>query len=130
MLNGGDETTTYSLNLRAGSYLYKNLLDASVSFNIGRNKSGDESQTVGDIGVDSRAYLPFRIKNVNLAPYAGIGVSWTFEPENYSELRLLAGGCWFVGPGSFDIGLQYGTESDFSLMLGYTFRIPVKKKQK
>ena len=129
MLNGSKNNTSYSLNLRAGSYLYKNLLDASATLNIGGNKSdGSDSQFTGDVGVDSRAYLPFRIKKVNLAPYAGAGVSWAFAPESYFEFRLLAGGCWFVGPGSFDIGLQYGTKSKFSLTLGYTFRIPEKKK--
>lgn len=131
MLNGGNGSTSYSLNLRGGTYLYENLLDASATLNLGSNKPEEgKSQFTGDIGVDSRAYLPFHIKDVNLAPYAGAGISWSFAPESYFELRLLAGGCWFVGPGSFDIGLQYGTESDFSLMLGYTFRIPVKKKQK
>lgn len=131
MLNGGNGCTSYSLNLRGGTYLYENLLDASVTLNLGGNKPEEgESQFTGDVGVDSRAYLPFRIKNVNLAPYAGVGVSWSFAPESFFELRLLAGGCWFVGPGSFDIGLQYGTKSDFALTLGYTFRIPVKKKQK
>lgn len=131
MLNGGNGSTSYSLNLRGGTYLYENLLDASVTLNLGGNKPEEgESQFTGDVGVDSRAYLPFRIKDVNLAPYAGAGVSWSFAPESYFELRLLAGGCWFVGPGSFDIGLQYGTKSDLSLMLGYTFRIPVKKSQK
>ena len=131
MLNGGNGSSSYSLNLRGGTYLYENLLDASVSFNLGGNKAEEgESQFTGDIGIDSRAYLPFRIKDVNLAPYAGAGVSWSYAPESYFELRLLAGGCWFVGPGSFDIGLQYGTKSDFALTLGYTFRIPVKKKQK
>ena len=131
MLNGGNGSTSYSLNLRGGTYLYENLLDASVTLNLGGNKPKEgESKFTGDVGVDSRAYLPFRIKNVNLAPYAGAGVSWSFAPESFFELRLLAGGCWFVGPGSFDIGLQYGTKSDFSLTLGYTFRIPVKKKQK
>lgn len=131
MLNGGNGSTSYSLNLRGGTYLYENLLDASVTLNIGGNKPKEgESQFTGDVGVDSRAYLPFRIKDVNLAPYAGAGVSWSFAPESFFELRLLAGGCWFVGPGSFDIGLQYGTKSDFALTLGYTFRIPVKKKQK
>ena len=131
MLNGGNGSTSYSLNLRGGTYLYENLLDASVTLNLGGNKPEEgESQFTGDVGVDSRAYLPFRIKDVNLAPYAGAGISWSFAPESFFELRLLAGGCWFVGPGSFDIGLQYGTKSDFSLMLGYTFRIPVKKKQK
>lgn len=131
MLNGSDGSTSYSLNLRAGSFLYKNLLDASATLNLGGNEAeGQKSQFVGDVGLDSRAYLPFRIKDVNLAPYAGAGVSWSFAPESFFELRLLAGGCWFVGPGSLDIGLQYGTKSDFALTLGYTFRIPVKKKQK
>lgn len=131
MLNGGNGSTSYSLNLRGGTYLYENLLDASVTLSLGGNKPEEgESQFMGDVGVDSRAYLPFRIKDVNLAPYAGAGVSWSFAPESFFELRLLAGGCWFVGPGSFDIGLQYGTKSDFALTLGYTFRIPVKKKQK
>lgn len=129
MLNGGNGSTSYSLNLRGGTYLYENLLDASVTLNLGGNKPKEgESQFTGDVGVDSRAYLPFRIKNVNLAPYAGAGVSWSFAPESYFELRLLAGGCWFVGPGSLDIGLQYGTKSDFALTLGYTFRIPSKKR--
>ena len=129
MLNGGNGSTSYSLNLRGGTYLYENLLDASVTLNLGGNKPEEgESQFTGEVGVDSRAYLPFRIKDVNLAPYAGAGVSWSFAPESFFELRLLAGGCWFVGPGSLDIGLQYGTKSDFALTLGYTFRIPSKKK--
>lgn len=129
-LNGGNGSTSYGLNLRVGSYLYKNLLDASATFNLGGSKTNGNSQFNGDIGIDSRAYLPFRIKNVNLAPYVGAGISWVFAPESFFELRLLAGGCWFVGPGSFDIGLQYGTKSNFALTLGYTFRIPIKKKQK
>lgn len=128
--SGGDGYSNGSLDLRLGSYLYKNFVDASVSLNIGYNKSGGESSFAGDIGVDSRAYLPFRIKNVNLSPYAGAGVSYSFSPDTYFELRLLAGACWFVGPGSLDIGLQYGTKSDLALTFGYTFRIPVKKKTK
>lgn len=128
LLNGGNGSMSYSLNLRAGSYLYKNLLDVSATLNLGGNKpDGGENQFTGDLGVDSRAYLPFRIKNVNLAPYAGVGVSWSFAPESYYEVRFLAGGCWFVGPGSFDIGLQYGLKSEYSVTLGYTFRIPSKK---
>lgn len=129
-LNGSKGSTNYTLNLRAGSYLYKDLIDASATLNIGGNKSGDESQFAGDVGIDSRVYLPFRIKKVNLAPYAGVGISWSFAPSSYFEARFLAGGCWFVGPGSFDIGLQYGIKSDFAFTLGYTFRIPAKKKKK
>lgn len=130
MVNGDSDYTNLSLNLRAGSYLYKNLIDASVTMNLGGNITEEESNFVGDLGIDSRVYLPFRIKKVNLAPYAGAGISWSFAPSSYFEARFLAGGCWFVGPGSFDIGLQYGIESGFGATLGYTFRIPVKKKQK
>lgn len=129
-LSGSKSSTNYSLNLRAGTYLYKNLVDASVTMNLGGNTTDEESQFAGDLGIDSRVYLPFRIKKVNLAPYAGAGISWAFAPESYFEARFLAGGCWFVGPGSFDIGLQYGIESGFSGMLGYTFRIPYQKKNK
>lgn len=129
MFSGGNGNTSYSLNLRGGTYLYEKVLDASVTLNLGGNKPEEgEGQFTGDVGVDSRAYLPFRIKDVNLAPYAGAGISWVFAPESFFELRLLAGGCWFVGPGSLDIGLQYGTKSDFAVTLGYTFRIPSKKK--
>lgn len=129
MMNGGDGSTSYSLNLRAGTYLYENIVDASVTLNIGGNKAkGGKSQFVGNVGVDTRSYLPFKIMNVNLVPYIGAGISWSFAPETFYELRLLAGACWFVGPGSLDIGLQYGTKSDFAVTLGYTFRIPVKKK--
>ena len=130
MLNGGKGYLNFSTNLRFGTYLYKNLVDASVTMNIGRNRTDEDSKFAGDLGIDSRVYLPFRIKKVNLAPYAGTGISWSFAPESYFELRLLAGGCWFVGPGSFDIGLQYGIKSDFSAMLGYTFRVPYPKKHK
>jgi hypothetical protein len=128
MLSGGNSSTTYALNLRGGTFLYKNLLDASATLNLGRNKVDEgDSQFIGDVGLDSRVYLPFRIENMNLAPYAGVGGSWSFAPDSYFELRLLAGGCWFIGPGSFDIGLQYGTESNLALTLGYTFRLSIRK---
>lgn len=130
MLNGGKGYLNFSTNLRFGTYLYKNLIDASVTMNIGRNRTDEESKFAGDLGIDSRVYLPFRIKKVNLAPYAGAGISWAFAPESYFEARFLAGGCWFIGPGSFDIGLQYGIESGFSAMLGYTFRVPYQKNHK
>lgn len=128
--NGGDSYSHGSLNFRYGTFLYKNIVDVSATLNLGYNKTAGESKFAGDIGIDSRVYLPFRIKNVNLAPYAGAGFSYSFSPDSYFELRLLAGACWFIGPGSLDIGMQYGTKSDFSLTLGYTFRIPIKKKSK
>ena len=127
VFNGSDGYSYGSLNLRGGTFLYKNLLDASATLSLGYSKMKDtDSEFTGSVGIDSRAYLPFKIKNVNLAPYAGAGLSWMFAPESFTELRLIAGACWFIGKGSLDIGLQYGTKSEFAIMLGYTFRFPTK----
>lgn len=121
--NGGDNYSSGRLNLRAGTYLFKSIVDASITTNIGYNKSGEQSQFAGDIGIDSRAYPPFlRIPKINLSPYAGAGVSWVMPPMNYFELRLLVGAAWFVGPGSLDVGTQYGTKTGLSFSIGYTFR--------
>lgn len=128
--NGGDGYSNGTLNLRGGSFLYRNIIDASLTANFGYNNTNGDSQFSGDIGIDSRVYLPFRIKELNLAPYTGAGVSYSFSPYSYFEFRLLAGSCWFVGPGSLDIGLQYGTKSNVSLTAGYTFHLPIKKKAK
>lgn len=128
--SAGDGYKNGSLNLRGGSFLYKNLIDASITLNLGYNKAGDDGQFAGDVGLDTRAYLPFRIGRLNLSPYVGTGISWVFAPDSFFEWRFLAGACWFIGPGSLDIGAQYGTKTNFSLTLGYTFRIPIKKKQK
>lgn len=126
--NGGENYSTGSLNLRAGTYLFKSIVDASVTTNIGYNKSGKESRFAGDIGIDSRAYPPFlRIPKINLSPYAGAGISWLMPPVDYFEFRLLAGAAWFIGPGSLDLGLQYGTKTNFSFTIGYTFRPPFNK---
>ena len=128
--SGSDSYSNGSLNLRVGSFLYKNIIDASGTVNIGYNKTNGNSQFAGDIGIDSRAYLPFRIKNINLAPYAGAGISYSFSPNSYFELRFLTGTCWFLGLGSLDLGLQYGTKSSISLSLGYTFRFSRQKRIK
>ncbi len=127
--SGSDGNSNGSLNLRAGTYLYKNMLDASFTLNVGYSSSNGESDFSGDMGLDSRAYLPLKIKNFNFSPYVGAGISWSYAPDSFFELRILAGGCWFVGTGSFDLGFQYGTKSDYSVTLGYTFRIPSQKKK-
>lgn len=127
--NGSDGYSMGSLNLRVGTYLYKNLIDASVTLNAGYISSNNKGDFSGDIGIDSRAYLPFKIKNFNFAPYLGVGISYAYTSDSYFELRVLAGGCWFLGVGSLDLGVQYGTKSDYAVTLGYTFRLPLKKKK-
>ena len=125
--NGSKGNHNGLLGLRAGSYLYKNIIDASTSLNLGFSKTEEQKQFTGNIGIDCRSYFPLRKSKVNIVPYAGAGISWTFSPESYFEMRFLAGGCWFVGPGSLDLGLQYGLKSGFSMTLGYTFRPSLKQ---
>ena len=111
-------------DFRCGSYLYKDRLDASASLSLGYTKS-DKTQFSGSIGVDSRGYFP--IKSINLSPYAGAGISWSFAPTSFFELKLLTGVCWFIGSGSIDAGLEFGIKSGFSFTIGYTFR-PIFKR--
>ena len=121
-----------SFNFRIGSFLYKDIVDAATSLNIGRLKSEGYGQWQVDVGLSSRYYKPFDIKGIRIAPYAGLGMSWNITPLNFFELQLYAGGCVFVGPGSLDAGLQYGTQSKFSFTIGYTFRpgmLNTKKKK-
>lgn len=120
--SGSKELSRGTLNFRGGTFLYKTVWDIAATFNIGYSKIYEESLKTSDIGIDTRAYLPFRIKEINLAPYAGTGISWLFSPSSYFEWRLLAGGCWFLGPGSLDFGLQYGTKTGSTFTVGYTFR--------
>lgn len=120
--NGGKDNTVATLNLRGGSFLYKNYLDASIILNLGYMSASGEGDFSGDVGIMSRGYLPLRIKKINLAPYLGAGINYSFAPSSYFEMVFYAGTSWFVGPGSLDIGVQYGIKSKFALNFGYTFR--------
>lgn len=126
--NKAESYSNGSLNLRGGTYLYQNTVDISATLSLGYTKTEDTTQSTSNIGIDVRYYLPYKPKNINLTPYAGAGIAWTFKPEQYLELRMLAGVCWFIGPGSLDAGLQYGIKSGVSATIGYTFRPNSKKK--
>ena len=127
-LAGGKGTTSFCTSLRVGTYLFKDYLDVSSSLNLGYSSSNENHQFSGDIGASSRAYLPFRLKNLNMAPYGGAGVSFSFAPTVFLELQLMAGACWFIGPGSLDFGFQYGIKSKGMLSVGYTFRPSFNRK--
>lgn len=123
MLNYTDGSFTSTLSMQAGTYLYKNLLDASIGINGGYNKPKEgKGNFSGDLSLSAKAYLPLHLSNVHLSPYAGAGIAWNFAPSSYFEPRVLAGFCWFIGPGSLDIGGQWGSKSGFSVTFGYTFR--------
>lgn len=119
---GQSGSHTFSGTFRCGTFLYKDYLDAAASISGGGTTDGDTFNSAVSLGISSRAYLPFKIKDVNLAPYAGAGISYIIKPASNFELQLMAGACWFVGPGSLDFGFQYGTKSKGMLTIGYTFR--------
>ncbi len=130
MLNYNSDMFSSSITLQGGTYLYKNFIDLSLSLNLGLNKAKEsKSQFTGDVGLSTRVY-PYRFKKLMLAPYVGGGVGFIFAPSTSFEPRVLAGVCWYVGPGSLDFGGQWGTKSDWSFTIGYTFRptFGVKKK--
>lgn len=130
-MNGSKDGHNGRLSVSGGTYLYRDMVDVSLGLDFGFDKTeGAGVKFAGDLSLSSRYYLPLRIRRPRISPYVGAGVSWSFAPDSYCELQVLAGGCWYIGPGSLDLGLEYGKESKFSLTLGYTFRIPAKAKGK
>lgn len=128
-LTGSKGASNGTLNYSIGTYLWKDKLDISIGTNMGYNKaSGSKAKFAGSMSLSSRYYFPLHMKKINLSPYLGGAISWTYAPDSFWELQALAGACWFVGSGSLDLGLQYGKESKFGMTLGYTFRIPYAKK--
>ena len=121
-LSGVGNTHSLMANYRRGTFLYKDYLDVAASISGGGYVKGDDLDGSLAVGVSSRGYLPFRLEDIRLAPYVGVGCSMPILPDFSFELQLLAGACWFVGPGSLDFGLQYGTKSKAVFTIGYTFR--------
>ena len=128
-LGSANGTSSGMLNLRGGTFLYKNVWEISATLDLGYSSAEGTTQFNGDIGAMTRAYLPWRIPKVNLAPYAGVGASLYFSPKAVFDGQLLAGCSWFVGPGSLDFGLKYGIQSGFGVTFGYTFRPALKIKK-
>lgn len=119
------------LNLRGGTYLYRDLIDVALSLSFGYNANLDDDNDDGtmttSIGISTRYYIKPK-PQMSVVPYVGIGASYTISDEDYFEPQLLGGVCWFVGPGSLDAGLQWGKTSKWGLTVGYTFRPGTKKK--
>lgn len=125
--NGTKESSTGSLNLRGGSFLYKDIIDAAATFNLGYSKVVSAS-FAGDLGLSSRAYWP--IRKLSLSPYLGVGISWSFAPSMYFEFQAFTGVSWFVGPGSLDVGFRYGIKSSWAITIGYSFHPSYIKSMK
>lgn len=128
LINATKGAFSATINARAGTFLYKDIIDCSVLTDLGVSSGSGATSFNGDIGLMGRAYIPIRkSKKVPFAPYGGLGVNFNFAPTVYFELVLYTGISLYVGPGSIDVGVQYGLKSKFAATFGYTFR-PVLKK--
>jgi len=122
-ISGQGDTHSMLMELRAGTFLYKNFLDISAGLSTGGSIISGEWNSQARLNLSTRAYLPIRIKNFRFAYYAGVGISGGIVSKETSiEFPILAGSCWFIGPGSLDFGLRYGRLSSGIITIGYTFR--------
>lgn len=125
LFSGSKGSHNGTITGRMGIFLAKDRWDASLTLDIGYVKN-DKFQFAGSTGLDTRVYFP--IRKIHLAPYVGSGISWTYSPTMYFELKIMTGTCWFVGVGSIDVGAHYGLKSGFSFSAGYTFQPRLKSK--
>ncbi|MDR2129648.1 MAG: porin family protein [Odoribacteraceae bacterium] len=124
--NFNDDDFSLFLNARIGAFLYKDWWDVALSGSYSGNARGENTMTVSELGVMTKIY--WSIKKYNLSPYIGGGLSWGYtfssdadneNEEGYTREMLLLGTSWYVGPGSWDFGLQIS--KDFNVTVGYTF---------
>lgn len=124
------------LSTRIGAFLFKDRWDLAISASVSISES--ELQEIYNIEIGPVSKLYFPIRKYNISPYIGGGVAYVYSgfnmdtsaidyglsdigssTTNYWRTMALLGISWYVGPGSLDVGTQFGDY--FSLTLGYTF---------
>jgi len=124
------------LNARLGFFLLKNRWDLALSYSLGISGAGDNSNATSDLGLMSKVYFP--IKKYNISPYVGLGISylWSDVSDGYtdvytstSDIPILLGISWYVGPGSVDAGVQISENNNSVFTVGYTFSPSALKKR-
>jgi hypothetical protein len=122
--NFNSETFSLILSARVGFFLLKDRWDLALSGSF----SGSDTNVTLESGILSKVYYP--IKKYKISPYVGAGLSLVYTEYNngvdytsdtYWAPTLLWGISWYVGPGSLDLGMQYGKISKFAMTVGYTF---------
>jgi hypothetical protein len=123
------EYLNLSSNARIGFFLLLDKWDLALS--QGWSVSGNiEEEVISGFftGLSSKYYFPMTISTTigkqRISPYLGGGISYAYDDsmeEWQIDLSALAGVSWALGPGSLDIGIQYGKVSKFALTAGYTF---------
>jgi hypothetical protein len=122
--NFNSETFSLMSSARIGFFLLKDCWDLALSETLSVSETGATSES----GILSKVYYP--IKKYKISPYIGAGLSLVYTgydngqeyiENTYWTSMLLWGISCYVGPGSLDIGMQYGKTSEFAVTVGYTF---------
>ena len=128
---GSYDYVNLGFSARVGFYLLDNTWDLAVFCTGGVNGEDREYtsylNTYFNTGIMSKVYFP--IKKYKISPYLGAGISFirahnindhesTYNSSSWNY-PAYAGISWFVGPGSLDLGLQFG--KNFATTIGYTF---------
>jgi hypothetical protein len=117
-----------AFNARIGFFLLLDKWDLALSQGWNVSNTGEESITTINIpiGLSSKYYFPMTVKEQRISPYLGGGIAYSYMSDADTEewqpdYSALAGLSWALGPGSLDLGLQYGKLSKFGISIGYTF---------
>jgi len=127
---GGQYTVSPDMNtfsaygsVRWGFFLLANRWDIAFSVMAGYNASDEYDDLLCNVGFISKLYFP--IKKIGLSPYIGVGISCNYSSESFLDVPVTVGLSWRLGPGSLDMGFQYGfrieSEPLFMGIIGYTF---------
>ncbi|MDR1348794.1 MAG: hypothetical protein LBJ63_10320 [Prevotellaceae bacterium] len=114
-----------AFNARVGFFLLLNKWDLALSLSLSHttNHGGDDMGYI-PIGLTSKYYFPMTVKKQRISPYLGGGIEYVADITNGEKqinFPILAGVSWALGPGSLDVGVQYGKTSKFTATAGYTF---------
>lgn len=124
-----EKNINLALNTRIGFFLLLNRWDLAVTFTGSAFGNVDADPAVkASLGLMSRVYFP--IPELKISPNIGGNLAWESiivndEITKKATPSLLTGISWFVGPGSFDIGVTINKEP--TVMVGYTF-VPAFRK--
>jgi opacity protein-like surface antigen len=122
----------FSFNARIGFFLLLNKWDLALSQGLNAGEAGENNMVNISIGLSSKYYFPMTVKGQRISPYLGGGIGYTYvsaydsmsdaETNGWqADYSVLAGVSWALGPGSLDVGIQYGEVSKFAITAGYTF---------
>jgi len=124
-----EEQMNFYYTSHLGFFLFKDRWDFALTYGLGIFGNGESSNYHYQVGLMSKVYFP--IRKINLAPYAGLGVSFgTMYDEDWKivnsswNIPIYLGINWYIGPGGLDLGAQITNNNgntNVTFMIGYTF---------